>query len=108
VPYKLDPHEHEWLRAEVGDEVDKHEYRHGEGCSQCNGTGYQGRTGVYEMLEMTQAVTEAANQEDSNTFVRIAREQIGTNTLRNHAAHLVMSGRTTAEEAMKISNAFEE
>jgi MSHA biogenesis protein MshE len=108
VDYKLTPNEHEWLRAEVGDEVDKHKYKHGEGCSQCNGTGYQGRTGVYEMLEMNQAVTEAANEEDSNTFVKIAREQIGKNTLRNHAAHLVMAGRTTAEEAMKISNAFED
>jgi MSHA biogenesis protein MshE len=108
VTYKLDPHEHEWLRQEVGDEVDAHEYKHGEGCSQCNGTGYLGRTGVYEMLEMTQAVTEAANNEDSNAFVRIAQEQIGKNTLRNHAAQLVIQGRTTVEEAMKISNAFEE
>jgi len=108
VPYQLDPHEHEWLRQEVGDLVDAHKYQHGEGCSQCNGTGYQGRTGVYEMLEMTQAVTEAANQDDSNAFVRIAREQIGDNTLRHHAALLVLAGRTTAEEAMKISNAFEE
>jgi MSHA biogenesis protein MshE len=108
VAYKLDPHEHEWLRAEVGDEVDAHEYRHGSGCSQCNGTGYQGRTGVYEMLEMTHAVTQAANEEDSNAFVRIAREQIGSNTLRRHAAQLVIAGRTTAEEAMKISNALEE
>lgn len=106
--YKLDPHEHEWLRQEVGDSVDTHEYRRGGGCSQCNGTGYQGRTGVYEMLEMTQAVTEAANHEDSNAFVRIAREQIGNNTLRNHAAQLVIAGRTTVDEAMKISNAFEE
>ena len=107
-PYKLNPHEREWLRSEIGDAVDSHTYKKGDGCSHCNGTGYQGRTGVYEMLEMTQAVTEAANQEDPNKFLKAAREQMAGRTLRNHAAHLVVEGRTTAQEAMKISNQFED
>jgi MSHA biogenesis protein MshE len=108
VAYKLEPHEHEWLRSEIGDAVDKHEYKVGEGCSHCNGTGYQGRTGVYEMLEMTQAVTEAANQDDQNHFMKVAREQMAGRTLRNHAAQLVVKGRTTPQEAMRISNQFED
>ena len=108
VAHKLEPHEHEWLRSEIGDEVDKHEYKRGDGCSHCNGTGYQGRTGVYEMLEMTQAVTEAANQDDQNLFMKVAREQMAGRTLRNHAALLVVAGRTTPQEAMRISNQFED
>jgi hypothetical protein len=38
----------------------------------------------------------------------IAREQIGRNTLRHHAAELVASGRTSPNEAMRISSQLEE
>ena len=56
--------EREWLRHELGDRVDDFKYRRGTGCSQCNNTGYLGRSGVYEMLEMTRPVVEAANSDD--------------------------------------------
>ena len=46
-PYQLLPGEHEWLRSELHDAVEKYRYVRGKGCSHCNGTGYQGRTGVY-------------------------------------------------------------
>ena len=106
--YQPLPSEHEWLRSELGDQVDKHLYKHGRGCSYCNGTGFVGRTGVYEMLEMTKPVVEAANQDDVRTFMKIAREQIGRNTLRHHAAQLAASGRTSPNEAMRISSQLEE
>jgi MSHA biogenesis protein MshE len=106
--YQPLPSEHEWLRSELGDQVDKHVYKHGRGCSYCNGTGFVGRTGVYEMLEMTKPVVEAANQDDVRTFMKIAREQIGRNTLRHHAAELAASGRTSPNEAMRISSQLEE
>jgi len=106
--YQPLPSEHEWLRSELGDQVDKHLYKHGRGCSYCNGTGFVGRTGVYEMLEMTKPVVEAANQDDVRTFMKIAREQIGRNTLRHHAAELAASGRTSPNEAMRISSQLEE
>jgi MSHA biogenesis protein MshE len=103
-PHQLLPHEREWLRTELRDAVEKHRYLRGKGCSHCNGTGYQGRTGVYEMLEMTNAVVEATNSDDVQRFVRAAREQMAGNTLRRSAAHLVASGRTTPEEGMRISH----
>jgi MSHA biogenesis protein MshE len=43
---------------ELGDRVESVPLFHGRGCSHCNGTGYRGRTGVYELLEMTRAVHE--------------------------------------------------
>jgi MSHA biogenesis protein MshE len=67
-----------------------------------------GRTGVYEMLEMTGPVVEAANREDVQLFIRAAREQMAGNTLRRHAARLASEGITSIEEAMRISNQFEE
>lgn len=94
------------MRFDYGDEVDAQRYRHGRGCSHCNGTGYLGRCGIYEMLEMTGPVVEAANRDDPAEFVRAAREQMGRNTLRRHAAQLVVEGRTTVDEAMRVSNQF--
>ena len=108
IDYELLPAESEWLQAELGDNVAGHHYKHGRGCSHCNGTGYRGRTGVYEMLEMTTAVAHAANSEDPNHFIKVAREQMAGETLRRHAVSLVVAGRTTVSEAMRITNQFED
>ena len=107
-PYTPTPSEHEWLRYELGDAVDQHHYTHGKGCSNCGGTGYQGRTGVYEMLEMTGDVVEAINNDDTSNFVQVARQQMNGETLRCDAVRLVTLGRTSIEEAMRISNQFED
>lgn len=102
--YQPLPSEHEWLRSELGADVDKQVYKRGRGCSYCNGTGYVGRTGVYEMLEMTKPVVEAANQEDVQRFMEVARQQLAGRTLRHHAAQLAAAGRTSPDEAMRVSS----
>ena len=106
--HELAPHEREWLRLELLDMVDELRCRRGKGCTHCNGTGYAGRTGVYEMLEMTGPVVEAANQENIQRFMEVAREQMAGNTLRRHAAQLAVAGTTTVEEAMRISSQLED
>ena len=106
--HELAPHEREWLRLELPDMVNEQGVRRGKGCTNCNGTGYAGRTGVYEMLEMTGPVVEAANQENVQRFMEIAREQMAGNTLRRHAAQLVIAGVTTVDEAMRISSQLED
>ncbi len=106
--YSLPPHEREWLRYELGGQVDAHTYKKGRGCSHCANTGYLGRQGVYEYLEMTNALVEAANHGDPSDFMRIGREQMGGNTLRRDAVRLVLEGRTSAEEAMRVSSQLEE
>jgi MSHA biogenesis protein MshE len=100
--------EHEWMRSHIGAAVDGHTYHKGRGCSQCNGTGYLGRTGVYEMLEMTRPVVEAANRPEPERFVEAARAQMEGRMLTDHAAQLVISGRTTVEEAMRVSTQLED
>ncbi|MBX9963603.1 MAG: Flp pilus assembly complex ATPase component TadA [Burkholderiales bacterium] len=107
-PYTLPPNEHEWLRHDLGDKVDGFKYRKGAGCSQCNNTGYVGRTGVYELLEMTRPVVEAANSDEPAAFIAAARAQMGGRTLRRAAVELVVRGRSTVEEAMKASSEFED
>jgi len=102
-PTELLANEHEWMRNHIGAAADGRTYLKGRGCAQCNGTGYLGRTGVYEMLEMTRPVVEAANQPDPARFVEAARTQMAGQMLTDHAVQLVISGRTTVEEAMRIS-----
>lgn len=108
TPQVLQPSEHEWLRAELGDSVDSHIYQHGKGCPHCHKMGYQGRIGIYEMLEMTQAVVDAANNVDPAVFMRAAGEQMAGNTLRRHVVALVIAGKTTVSEAMRISNQLDD
>jgi MSHA biogenesis protein MshE len=55
------------------------------------------------MLEMTQALVDAANRGSPIEFVQIAREQIGRDTLMGNALAQAMKGRTTIEEAMRVS-----
>ena len=80
------------------------QYRRGAGCAECNQTGYSGRTGVYEFIEMTQELIEAMNHGDPATFTQAARRQMKGQTLARDALRLVMAGRTTIEDAMRISN----
>jgi len=108
TPYEPTPTEREWLSLELNDKVDKGRYFHGKGCSHCNGMGYRGRTGVYELLEMTRAVVDAANDPDPSHFLKVASQQMAGETLRRHAVMLVVQGRTTISEAMRISNQVEE
>jgi MSHA biogenesis protein MshE len=105
--YQLKPNEQAWLTAELGQYVSQHHYMHGRGCSHCNGMGYAGRIGVYEMLEMTTAVIDAANDPDPSAFMKVAQAQMGGQTLRRHAVALVIAGKTTVSEAMRISNQIE-
>jgi MSHA biogenesis protein MshE len=107
-PHTPTAQEQEWLRTEMDGHVDGGKYAKGQGCSQCNGTGYVGRTGVYEMLEMTHSLVEAANHDKPVEFVRMARQQIGNATLMHDAVRLALTGRTTIDEAMRISAQLED
>ncbi|KFC65160.1 GspE/PulE family protein [Massilia sp. LC238] len=108
TPYQPTPLEANWLRAELGERAATTSFFHGKGCSHCNGTGFRGRTGVYELLEMTRAVTEAANHPDPSHFLRVAHAEMGGETLRRHGVSLAVQGRTTIAEAMRISNQYED
>jgi MSHA biogenesis protein MshE len=107
-PHELTPAEREWLKGELGDTVDSHRYLQGRGCTHCNGTGYLGRGGVFEMLEMTETLADAANHQDPADFMKTAHAQMAGHTLQRHAVTLVAGGKTTITEAMRISNEFEE
>ncbi|MBW8897671.1 MAG: Flp pilus assembly complex ATPase component TadA [Massilia sp.] len=108
APHPLPAPERAWLRAELGDRAETVPFFHGRGCSHCNGTGYRGRTGVYELLEMTRAVNEAVNHPDPSHFLKVAHAEMRGETLRRSAVRLAIQGRTTVAEAMRVSNQMED
>ncbi|MEW6759953.1 MAG: GspE/PulE family protein [Pseudomonadota bacterium] len=108
TPYKPTPAELTWVLQELGERAVSTQFFHGKGCSHCNGTGYRGRTGVYELLEMTRAVTEAANHPDPSHFLKVAHAEMEGETLRRHGVSLAVQGRTTISEAMRISNQLDD
>jgi general secretion pathway protein E len=71
-----------------------------EGCHECQGTGYQGRTGIYELLLVTDAIrAQILRNADSVTIRRTAVEE-GMDTLRDDGARKVLEGHTTVEEVL--------
>jgi MSHA biogenesis protein MshE len=78
-------------------------FRRGRGCSRCNGMGFTGRQGVYEMIEISKPLIEALLRGDAQLIDRLAREEMGPRTLAHEAVALVLQGRTTAAEAMTIA-----
>jgi MSHA biogenesis protein MshE len=107
-PHAAPAPERAWLRAELGDRAESVPLFHGKGCSHCNGTGYRGRTGVYELLEMTRAVHEAINHPDPGHFLKAAHAEMRGETLRRSAVRLAVQGKTTVAEAMRVSNQLED
>jgi MSHA biogenesis protein MshE len=101
APHTPTPQEQSWMEAmlEPGEVLKP---KRGLGCSQCNGTGYSGRQGVYELLEMDAALTHAATQSDPATFLKTARERMKGQTMAFHALQLVRSGKTSLAEALRI------
>ncbi|MGH8703911.1 MAG: GspE/PulE family protein, partial [Burkholderiales bacterium] len=102
-PYAPTAQEAAWLQRELGAVPQSVAAARGRGCSHCNATGFRGRTGVYELLEMTPALAEAAAHSDLGRFVQAAHQQMAGKTFVHHAIELALAGRTTLAEAMRIS-----
>jgi MSHA biogenesis protein MshE len=108
-PHTPEAHEHAWLTAlATPEQLAGATLRRGRGCSECNQTGHIGRTGVYEFVEMTQELIDALNHGDPAQFTQAARRQMGGHTLARDALRLVLEGRSTVEDAMRIGNLVEE
>ena len=100
-PHDPSPQEQAWLSSML-DADDAVQAQRGRGCSACNGTGYAGRQGIYELLEMDAGLTQAASRSDPAAFMRLARERMQGHTLAHHVLALVRQGKTSLAEALRI------
>jgi type IV pilus assembly protein PilB len=101
-PYAPSAEELAFLRAVGGGGVDPVEnFRHGAGCHLCAHTGYLERTGVYEVLTVTDEVRELLVQRAPHDEMRKLALSQGMHTLQEQAVRLVREGATTAAEVMR-------
>ncbi len=73
------------------------------GCNQCNESGFFGRIGVYEILEMTPSLRNIISTHGTTEQIKEVALNEGMHTLRMSAAHYVKEGVTTLDEMMKVS-----
>ena len=107
-PYQPSEQEMQWLQGAQRDDGKPPQMMRGRGCQFCHLTGYAGRSGVYEMLEMDAGLTAAVNREDTTEFSELAVKHMAGRSMRHHAGQLVLAGRTTLAEAIRISSELED
>ena len=76
------------------------------GCPHCADTGYRGRIGVYEIMEVTPALKRVISRMDGTEAIKKQALADGMHTLRMSAAEYVLDGTTTISEMLRVS--FEE
>lgn len=77
--------------------------REGTGCDRCRGTGFLGRTGIYELLLIDDAIRDEVHRRSgSNTLRRIAANS-GMLTLREDGIRLIRNGVTTPGEVLRVA-----
>ncbi len=71
-------------------------------CPKCNGSGYKGRAGVYEIMKMTERLQSAINKGATTEVIKEIAVQEGMKTLMAYAFDLVRNGMTTLDEVLRV------
>ncbi len=72
-----------------------------KGCLQCQGSGYWGRTGIYELLVMNEGIRELVHRSATAAEIKTAAQAQGMKTLRESGLDLVFQGITTVDEVFR-------
>jgi len=88
----LSPHE-------IGDK----RFYYGKGCDACNNTGYKGRKGIYELLDVTDPIREMINERAPSVVLKQKAIELGMTTLRQDGLRSIYDGDTTIEEILKYT-----
>lgn len=73
------------------------------GCAKCDGTGFRGRIGVYEIMEVTPQLKHIISKGGEVEAIKAQALKDGMHTLRMSAAELVLDGTTSVQEMMRVS-----
>lgn len=105
APYDPSAREKTWIKGFLGNPVTEpsFSFRKGKGCSRCNHTGYRGRIGVYELLEIDEALGDALRANDPSVFTHKAHEQPTFQPLLKTAFDYASQGITTLAEVFRVS-----
>ena len=103
-----DVHEQTWLRTLLGHLPVGVQFKQGAGCPHCNNTGYRGRVGVFEFLEVDEAMADALRRDDSAGFAQAAAASAHFRPLARNALDYARAGITTLDEVVRIAGEVEE
>lgn len=108
---KLDAASRNWLQSYAGRmklPLLAAEYMTGAGCPSCNNTGYSGRIGIFELLEIDFDLANALRRNDSASFAELAKQQPGFRSLAENTLILALNGVTSMEEVLRIGGQIDE
>jgi type II secretory ATPase GspE/PulE/Tfp pilus assembly ATPase PilB-like protein len=77
--------------------------KRGRGCSRCGGTGYHGRTGIYEILNINTAISRLILQKVSSDQILLKARENGMQTMRENGIDKVKAGITTLYEVDRVT-----
>ncbi|GAB3288586.1 GspE/PulE family protein [Pseudidiomarina andamanensis] len=80
----------------------------GKGCRSCNHTGYKGRIGVFELLEMNETMIDALRDSNMREFAQAARQSEGFKPLASVALEYAREGITSLDEVLFLAETVEE
>ncbi len=106
-PYE--PSEEELMLVNLTPEkVKGQRFYFGRGCDHCKGSGYKGRTALFELMTINDSIRELILQKASAGVIRVQAQRTGMRTLRDSGLLKVMAGVTTIEEVARETLAAEE
>ena len=107
---ELDPGSHSWLDSYQGRVTIPAGtvFRKGRGCPACNNTGYSGRIGIFELLEINFELADALRRNDSADFARTAQQLPNFVSLADSALQLAVQGVTSIDEVLRIAGQLDE
>lgn len=101
-PYQPNEQEMLWLNNLTGDRAHQHQYHQGTGCQSCNHTGYKGRIGVFELLELNEQMMAALKRDDAEAFTEQAKLNPTFRPLALAAFDYAIAGVTSVEEVLRL------
>ncbi|MBN1684182.1 MAG: Flp pilus assembly complex ATPase component TadA [Gammaproteobacteria bacterium] len=103
-PYQPTAQEMSFFENFLGKTLDlkKVKFVHGKGCNVCSQTGYKGRIGVFELLELDEAMIDALRRNDTADFMKRAEASLAGKTLLHHAYQMAAKGLTTLDEILRV------
>ncbi len=102
-PVELEPGQLIWLEALQNKSYAQVRFHQGRGCNQCNNTGYKGRIGIYELLDLQFKTLDALRRNDAADFTRHALQTPGFVRFSVCAAEYAEQGITTVNEVMRVT-----
>ena len=75
----------------------------GSGCTECGHTGYQGRTGIFELLSVDDTLRERIHSRAAESELLSAAKRQGMTSMREDGEHLVAQGITSAQELLRVT-----